>query len=333
MMPSSSLISLSGRQVSKVGRHAFTLVELLVVITITGLLVGLLIPAVQSAREAARRMHCRTNLKQLGLAAMSFESSYRHLPGPTMNAHPKTSSYRSDVGLFVNMLPFIEQNALYNSIDKNVPSNSVVNKSKIEKAPSQLKCPSTMDSELLLDLSDRFSGPPVAGLQAQACDYVGNDGSYITGRPAFGTIRLRVGSIVKERRLAEVTDGTSNTFLFWESAGDRLWFSKTVSVAFSAGASSTFAYQIDSNPSNILHSGTRASTKSYLYSWSGFRIGIAVDGRINASNQIGEPFGEHPGLVNFAMTDGSVRSLSEDVDSAVVVALSTAQNQDIAVLE
>jgi len=50
--------------------------------------------------------------------------------------------------------------------------------------------------------------------------------------------------------------------LFWESAGDRLWFSKTVSVAFSAGASSTFAYQIDYNPSNILHSGTRASTKS-----------------------------------------------------------------------
>ena len=75
--------------------------------------------------------------------------------------HPKTVSYQSDVGLFVNMLPFFEQNALYESIDKNVPSNSVPNKSKIEKSPSLLKCPSALDSELLVDLSDRFSGPSV----------------------------------------------------------------------------------------------------------------------------------------------------------------------------
>ena len=171
--------------------------ELLVVISIIGVLAGLLIPAVQAAREAARRMQCQSNLKQLGLAAMNFESSYRHLPGPTMNAHPKTLSYQGDVGLFVNMLPFFEQKALYESIDKNVPSNSVPNKSKIEKSPSLLKCPSAMDSELLVDLSDRFSGPSVAGLQAQACDYSGNDGAYIAGKAHFGTIRLRVGSIVR----------------------------------------------------------------------------------------------------------------------------------------
>ncbi len=143
-----------------------------------------------------------------------------------------------------------------------MPSNSVSNKSKIEKSPSLLKCPSTLDSELLVNLSGRFSGPLVAGLQAQTCDYSGNDGAYIANKPHFGTIRLRVGSIVRERRLAEVTDGTSNTFLFWESAGDRLWLSKNVSIPINDGALPTFAYLIDSNPSSALHSTTRASTKS-----------------------------------------------------------------------
>ncbi len=318
----------SGCKIKSRSRCALTLVELLVVISIIGLLAGLLIPAVQAAREAARRMQCHSNLKQLGLAAMNFESSYRYLPGPTMNAHPKTVSYQRDAGLFVNMLPFFEQNALYESIDKNVPSNSLPNKSKIEKSPSLLKCPSAMESELLVDLSDRFSGPSVAGLQAQACDYSGNDGAYISGKAHFGTIRLRVGSVVRERRLSEVSDGTSNTFLFWESVGERIWFSRQVSFPMNEGASATFTYLIELDPSSALQSTTRASTKSYLYSWSGFRIGTVVGGAINESNQIGEPFGEHTGVVNFAFTDGSVRSLSQDVDAAVVVALATAQNHD-----
>ena len=298
------------------------------VISVIGVLVGLLIPAVQAARESARRMQCRSNLKQLGLAAMNFESAYRYLPGPTMNAHPKTVGYRSDVGLFVTMLPFFEQNALYDSIDKSVPSNSIPNKSKIAKSPSLLKCPSTLDSEILIDLSDRFSGPSVTGLHAQACDYSGNDGAYIAGKAHFGTIRLRVGSIVRERRIGEVIDGTSNTFLFWESAGDRLWLSRSVSLSMNAGASPTFTYIIDMNPLNVLQSTTRASTKSYLYSWSGFRIGTVFGGVINESNRYGEPYGEHADVVNFAFSDGSIRSLSQGVDSSVVIALATAQNHD-----
>ena len=309
------------------GRVAFTLVELLIVISIVGVLVGLLVPAVQAAREAARRMQCQSNMKQLGLASMNFESAFRFLPGPTMNAHPNTVQYQSDVGLFVVMLPFMEQNSLYDSIDKNAPTNSVANRLKIERAPSFLKCPSTPDSEMLRDISGRFSGPSVLGLQAPACDYAGNGGAYITNKSYFGTIRMRVGSFLKGCRLGDVTDGTSNTFLFWECAGDRLWLSKQVSVGMNDGALLTFVYVNDNNPSNNFYSTTQASTKSYLHSWSGHRVGGAY-GRINESNRINEPFGEHPGIVNFAFTDGSVRSLSEDVESAVVIAFATSQNDE-----
>jgi len=68
------------RATSRTVRRGFTLVELLVVLSIIGLLIGLLLPAVQSAREAARRMQCQSHVKQLGLAALNFESSHRHFP-------------------------------------------------------------------------------------------------------------------------------------------------------------------------------------------------------------------------------------------------------------
>ncbi len=94
-------------------RKGFTLVELLVVIAIIGILVGLLLPAVQQAREAARRMQCHNNLKQLGLAMHNYESAYKRLPGGV-------GPYGCCWGTWqVRILPFIEQNALY-SIYKNL---------------------------------------------------------------------------------------------------------------------------------------------------------------------------------------------------------------------
>lgn len=308
-------------------RKAFTLVELFVVISIIGVLVGLLVPAVQAAREAARRMQCQSKMKQLGLASMNFESAFRFLPGPVMNAHPNTIQYESDVGLFVGMLPFLELNALYDSIDKNVPTNSVANKLMVERAPSFLRCPGTPDSEMLLDISGRFSGPLVPGLQAQACDYAGNGGAFIANKSFYGTIRMRVGSLLRGCRLGEVTDGTSSTFLFWECAGDKLAFSRQVSVGMNDGALLTFVYVNDNNPANNFYSTTQASTKSYIHAWSGHRVGSVYD-QINKSNRFNEPFGKHSGTVNFAFTDGSVRSVSKDVEKIVVIASATSQNDD-----
>ncbi len=175
-----------------------TLVDLLVAIGIMSLLLALAIPAVQQAREAARRVQCLNNLRNLGLASQSLESATRHLPGPTMNAHPSSGQYRSDNGLFVTMLPYLEQTPLYTQFDLSVPTNSPKNRQLLLSRPSVLKCPSTQDSMSLLSISGLFSGPSIDGLNGVACDYVGNDGCFIDLKPYFGTVRLRVGELVKE---------------------------------------------------------------------------------------------------------------------------------------
>ncbi len=104
-------------------RRGFTLVELLVVIAIIGILVGLLLPAVQAAREAARRMQCSNNLKQMGLAVLNYESTYKKFPvktGGTANfcgsCPERNAANYNRLSVFVPLLPFIEQTPLYNRI-------------------------------------------------------------------------------------------------------------------------------------------------------------------------------------------------------------------------
>lgn len=114
-------MSLRGNGWRLARRYGFTLVELLVVIAIIGILVGLLLPAVQSAREAARRMSCTNNLKQLGLAMHNFESTYKKVP-PGYLGPPRTNLYVNAVNggpqqyysVLTYLLPFMEQNNIYN---------------------------------------------------------------------------------------------------------------------------------------------------------------------------------------------------------------------------
>ena len=106
-------------------RRGFTLVELLVVIAIIGILVGLLLPAVQQAREAARRMSCQNNLKQLGLATHNFESAMRRLPpgqiyDPSIVSYTDNFTHHTFVGHLAFLLPFLEQSAVYQPFSSNV---------------------------------------------------------------------------------------------------------------------------------------------------------------------------------------------------------------------
>ena len=314
-----------------VRRIGVTLIELVLAVAILSLLVALALPAINQTREAVRRTQCLNNLKNLGLATLSLESSTRHLPGPTMNAHPATGQYKTDCGLFVTMLPFLDQNSLYSKFDFSVPSNSLGNQQLLLSRPAVLKCPGTQDSMLLRSQSGIFSGPAIDGLNGVACDYVGNDGCFLDRKPFFGTVRLRVGELVKEYRMRDVLDGTSQTLLFWESRGDVLFSGRGIRGTADEIGLSSFDYMIDQSTRNNLRSSTLASYKSYILAWTGFRVGSVQGGNgksINVTNLLGQPYSSHPQLFTCCFTDGSVKSLSDSIEASIVFALATSQNGD-----
>src|SRR5438093_5986630 len=112
------------RRMQDAARHAFTLIELLVVITIIGALIALLLPAVQAAREAARRTQFVNNLKQIGLAIANYESSNGCLPPHGMN---QPAANMNDFSMKVRILPYMEQQVIFNAFNQSFDFNAVVN--------------------------------------------------------------------------------------------------------------------------------------------------------------------------------------------------------------
>lgn len=133
----------------KVSIHGFTLVELLVVIAIIGILVALLLPAIQAAREAARRTQCQNNLKNMGLALINYTDVYKRLPPATQyrpgKPFPQVANGPGGTWV-VKIWPFIEEQALYDKFDHTKPSNSINNKDIVGVPLPWLICPSDTDA-------------------------------------------------------------------------------------------------------------------------------------------------------------------------------------------
>ena len=197
------------RNVNK--QSGFTLVELLVVIAIIGTLIGLLLPAVQSARAAARRLQCSNNLKQVGLALINYESQFQRFP-PSHTKSPKHNC-------LTFILPFMDQQNVYDRFDFSKDWNKDENKEAYKVNIPTFRCPSTIQT-------DDYCADYAADVKIDASVYkpLLNDGA-ITQRPTWeGMLKMNGDSV----KASQVTDGLSNTFLFFEDAGRPYWYKEGV---------------------------------------------------------------------------------------------------------
>ena len=188
-------------------RPGFTLIELLVVIAIIAVLVGLLLPAVQAAREAARRMQCSNNLKQLGLALSNYEAALGALPMTIVfSGYGNTVTYETGWSAQARLLPFLEGNALFNAANLSVFKEDPPNATVISLNVNGFVCPSEVKTAVSTHdygLSGLISYGVCAGDW-----FVWGGFNGPQNRQAFGPLR--------SRRLAEFTDGLSQTLSFAE---------------------------------------------------------------------------------------------------------------------
>jgi prepilin-type N-terminal cleavage/methylation domain-containing protein/prepilin-type processing-associated H-X9-DG protein len=190
-------------------RRGFTLIELLVVIAIIAVLIALLLPAVQGAREAARRMQCTNNLKQLGLAVQNYESAMGVLPPQQSLLYSGAAvAWKSSWGVTSRVIPYLEQGAVYNAINYSLKSSAVQNATAVSTTINTLVCPSEPNS-LPYTSTNSAGVTTVFGISNYGwCEgdwYVFGGNGALANRSAFGPNM--------SKRLAQFTDGLSQTIV------------------------------------------------------------------------------------------------------------------------
>ena len=206
----------------------FTLVELLVVIAIIGILIALLLPAVQAAREAARRSQCTNNLKQIGLALHNYHDSQKSFPpsgilyGDPLNPVPHLLAYHHT--WLEAILPGLEQQPLYDMTDRNRPvysslADPTTPQAIVSTAVAELKCPTSLDVDVAI--SRNMAHTNYAGSEGYHWWSTANLGPPNTTWIGLGFTRLAdlsgLFTINKTRRMRDITDGTSNTIICAET--------------------------------------------------------------------------------------------------------------------
>ena len=297
---------------SKLSRRArgFTLIELLVVISIIGVLVSLLLPAVQSAREAARRAQCVNNLKQLGLASHNYLDKWNALPSG-YRWDPLTGSLAGYVGTGHGFIPPLlsemEQTSVMNSWNMSVNMFYNENLTVWGVAINTLWCPSDGKINQVKTLPNYigyFSDPPGQSGKMAYSSYGGNGGLWTNNcyakRSTYGQVlanEMGMFGCFTQTRLQDVTDGTSNTMLFGEHAHG----------TFSPSDQDGWNWWISGNWGDTLN--------TTMFPLNPLRKIKDEAGGLNATAFIVAFSSFHPGGGNFCFADGSVKFIKDSINT------------------
>jgi prepilin-type N-terminal cleavage/methylation domain-containing protein/prepilin-type processing-associated H-X9-DG protein len=280
-------------------RSGFTFVELLVVIAIIGILVALLLPAVQAAREAARRAMCEQNLKQLAQGLHNYHDVYESFPSGYLNELDSDGNSADNVNLWgwsAMLLPYVEQGPLYALLDiGNTPLNSAAGSpallGQMQKPIDTFRCPSDSGE----DTNSHRAGFPAGGNNALATSNYAAANSSFHLEPDGG--RAMEQGLFREDvgvRMADITDGTSNVI----ALGGR----RSLTDKYPTGAAVVFGIRRRNDPHHRADQLGAGCAK------------INLDASANlAWSQIGFS-SHHPNGANFAMADGSVRFIKDTID-------------------
>jgi prepilin-type N-terminal cleavage/methylation domain-containing protein/prepilin-type processing-associated H-X9-DG protein len=301
-------------------RRGFTLIELLVVIAIIAVLIGLLLPAVQKVREAANRAQCLNNLKQIALAAHHHHDARDHFPTGVHYAVDVGGRLTGGTNVWVELLPYFEQDNLYKKWDYYDTSNNFAGGRNATTAQviKILICP----SDPLPEPVYQFPSGEFYGLST----YGGNAGKRSVSTAASPRTLDGIFFPDSSVRLADITDGTSNTFLFGERFTVDPEFDSRISVVW-PGVGPLWRW---GRWANVIAPGANASVTLSTPVPINYRVPTggdlpAVQDRVCA-------FGSgHPGGANFAFADGSVRFLSESMPLLTLQALSTRAGAEVVV--
>ena len=280
-------------------RNAFTLVELLVVIAIIGILIGMLLPAVQAVREAARRVTCQNNMKQIGLATLNFESSRMALP---------SLGERNTFGNFswqLNILSFAEGNNVWDSLEMDAHDrgyNSVNLGILRDVSLPMFVCPSS-DLEIFdTDFSSEGCLRPfytgISGSARETFAYTPSSGAVTLGVLSDHGVFERLQHV----KLGQITDGTSNTMLAGEQSG---WLT-----------------DVNGEKADLRSDGSHSISIGYRPDWARVFNTTVVRYRINHKDSVDEGIegnagrnrpltSAHTGGANVLHVDGSVHYLNE----------------------
>jgi prepilin-type N-terminal cleavage/methylation domain-containing protein len=298
--------------------RGFTLIELLVVIAIIGVLVALLLPAVQSAREAGNRAKCQNNLKQLGLAAMQYHDTFNAFPsgwycmvptydstgnnitnGGDSNCATVSTPYTNYMwGLLPSLFGKLEQGNLFNEMNFNLPPTNLENSTSIRRTLDVLVCPSNRrpDTSGTTTTTQRIAPSDYRGNMAGGMVLPDTNGPCPTQDPTNPYCLYFDNGVTYQNssvNIADITDGTTNTILIGESlTGNWSWATNCC---------------VRTNVDRTINKPIVQGGISYYTYW----------------------MSKHPGQVNFVNCDGSIRPVNQTINKLVLNKIMTRNGGDV----